>query len=266
MDSLGTYLFLYALVDASDGEDSLQPCLAGLQGVEVDEPPYLLRVGRLGLVVSRVPAATFSPVRLEANLQDVDWLEPRARAQAAVLAQVFARQAVLPMRFGTLFSSEAAVAEAFTDRQEELLAELAACAGQEEWTVRFCANPEAEVDRRAAEQVEAAARQAGRGAQYLLRRRLALRGQQEVLEALQARAVAEASCLQAHALGVAAASTEVNGLAGGQRSLLSCVYRIRQAARAAFLAELAASRQRLAGDGLTVLHSGPWPPRPQAAG
>lgn len=262
-------LLLYALLDTHDWADeaevaSLQECLAELPGVHRGEPPSVMTIGRLGAVASAVPLAEFAGPALEANLENIRWLEPRARAHADVIQAAFARQPVLPMRFGTLFSTASRMALDLGGQSGALLDQLEAIRDQEEWTIRFCANPEALLEQMAAD-VMAQSQNPGRGAQYLLQRRFALNGRSDMLNRLTALAVEAHEALARHALRTTRARSEVTGAPGGGRSLLSVVYTIARADRPTFLGELERVSARLSREGFTVLHSGPWPPAPASA-
>jgi hypothetical protein len=253
--------FVHGLIDTGEWADqgeALRERLAWVDGVEPGSRPRVHPLDRLGVLLSAVPLAEYAGPDLERKMEDMAWLEPRARAHAAVIAAAFELQAVLPFRFGTLFSSAEAMAAELAPQQSHFLAALSAARDQEEWTVRFCANPDRVAQQMAEESLEAA-EGAGRGAQYLLRRRVALRGRSGVMEQLIARAAEGHRTLEAHALHSAAVRTEIAGLPGGDRSLLSRVYTIRRADRQRFLDELERVSARLAGSAISALHSGPWP-------
>lgn len=254
-------LFVYGLVSTNcsmDEGEELRQTLAEALAVEPGEAVRLLEVGRLGVLVSAVPLDQYSEPYLERNLEDVAWLEPRARAHAEVITRAFTCQPVLPMRFGILFSTKERLAEALKPMEDDLMAVLAAAEGREEWTVRLCANPEALLERMAAE-TQAESEKAGRGAQYLLRRRLCLQGRPEMTARLLGLAEEGHAALARLALHVSAVRTEVTGLPGGQRSLLSRVYEIAQPRREEFLTELERVGERLGPEGFSTVHSGPWP-------
>jgi hypothetical protein len=254
-------LFLYGVVDPrdwTDAGDALRRAVADMPGVSPMGHPEVLVVGRLGVLVSRVPLAEFSGERFEANLEDVSWIGPRARAHFGVTSMAFLLQPVLPMRFGTLFSTPERMEEGLTCLEAELLEQLEAIRGLEEWTVRVCANPERQVEQAAAAHVSGD--QAGRGSQYLLRRQMALKGRSEMTARLTDLAAKAHAALEPLACRVTAAQAEVSGLPGGQRSLVSRVYVIGRERRQEFLAAAERLGETLAREGLTLIHSGPWPP------
>jgi hypothetical protein len=86
--------------------------------------------------LSRVSQSEFCGSPGEKNLQDLAWLAPRACRHEAVLEQVMRMGAVLPARFGTLFSSMASL-ESFMRLHESAMGRfLERVAGQEEWAVK----------------------------------------------------------------------------------------------------------------------------------
>jgi hypothetical protein len=86
--------------------------------------------------LSRVSPSEFCGPTGEKNLQDLAWVAPRACRHQAVLEQVMALGAVLPARFGTLFSSTASL-ESYMGKHEAAMARfLERVAGQEEWAVK----------------------------------------------------------------------------------------------------------------------------------
>ena len=92
--------------------------------------------GRVAAVLSRVSQSEFCGPAGEKNLQDLAWLAPRACRHQAVLEQVMRLGAVLPARFGTLFSSTASL-ESFMRQHEAAIARfLERVGGQEEWAVK----------------------------------------------------------------------------------------------------------------------------------
>lgn len=256
-----TCWFVYGLIDTADWRDAgaaARELLDQLPGVETGLNPTLVCAGRLGIVASAVPLNEYAGPNLEANLEDLHWLEGRARAHAAVIAALFEQQPIVPLRFGTLFSSVDRMVEELGRREAGVLAQLDAGRDQEEWTVRFCANPD-QVAQQMAERASAGGGAGGQGAQYLLRRRMALKGRAQVAQRLVERAAQAHGALERLALESNPARTEIAGLSGGARSLLSRVYRIRRADRDQFLEAVGQHESELAHEGLTTLCSGPWP-------
>ncbi|MGA2541785.1 MAG: GvpL/GvpF family gas vesicle protein [Verrucomicrobiota bacterium] len=115
-------------------------------GLEEPHPPFFRRSGRVAAVVSRVSPSEFCGPTGEKNLQDVAWLAPRACRHQAVLEQLMRLGAVLPARFGTLFSSTASL-ESFMGRHGAAIGRfLERVRGQEEWAVKGFLDPQARAE------------------------------------------------------------------------------------------------------------------------
>jgi hypothetical protein len=105
-------------------------------GIDEPHPPFFWRNGRVAAVLSRVSQSQFCGLAGEKNLQDLAWVAPRACRHEAVLEQVMRLGAVLPARFGTLFSSMASL-ESFMRQHEAAIGRfLERAGGQEEWAVK----------------------------------------------------------------------------------------------------------------------------------
>ncbi|HEY5177531.1 MAG TPA: GvpL/GvpF family gas vesicle protein [Terriglobales bacterium] len=87
-------------------------------------------------VVSEVAREDFCGPAEELHLQQLDWVAPRAVRHEAVMEEVMAYSPILPLPFGTLFSSAETLAE-FVDRHRETIALfLRRVADRREWSVK----------------------------------------------------------------------------------------------------------------------------------
>ncbi len=90
-------------------------CLCKATATPVDEisagpdQPFLYRFENLAAVVKRVPLEEFAGAEAEQRMQQLEWLGPRVQEHEALIEGVLRVSPVLPARFGTLFSSEAAL-------------------------------------------------------------------------------------------------------------------------------------------------------------
>ena len=104
---------------AAVAESGVSPSLFSV-GIDEPHPPFFRRSGRVAAILSRVAQSEFCGPTGEKNLQDLAWLAPRACRHEAVLEQVMRLGAVLPARFGTLFSSTASL-ESFMRQHEDAI-------------------------------------------------------------------------------------------------------------------------------------------------
>lgn len=101
-----------------------------------EDPVEIRRVAGLRVILSRVPLERFAGPEAEQRLADLDWLVPRAQAHDRVIARAMDSVSVLPLSFGTLFSSLEALALEVADRRRTLLDFFDRMAGREEWAVK----------------------------------------------------------------------------------------------------------------------------------
>jgi hypothetical protein len=91
----------------------------------------------LSLVVADVPAAIYSPAALERRLADREWVSRCGAAQHAVSEALAKRDTVIPLRFLTLFSTEAKAVSALRRSKAGLVKTMARVKGREEWVLRI---------------------------------------------------------------------------------------------------------------------------------
>lgn len=124
--------YVYAVGDAT--------ALAGLReltGIE-DAPVHCAVAGRLCGLTSAVSVQAFRAVQQATEVTEHGWLADAVRAHERVALHALERAPILPMRFGTVYSSLDDVHAMLLRHQASLLAELQRLAGGAEWclTVR----------------------------------------------------------------------------------------------------------------------------------
>ncbi|MGD0696770.1 MAG: GvpL/GvpF family gas vesicle protein [Terriglobia bacterium] len=87
-------------------------------------------------IVCEVLQEDFCGPAAEQRMQELAWLGPRACRHEAVVEMVMRRSPVLPVRFGTLFSSREALAEFLEMHRDTISLFLLRVANQEEWSVK----------------------------------------------------------------------------------------------------------------------------------
>jgi hypothetical protein len=125
---------------AAVAESGVSPSLFSV-GIDEPHPPFFRRSGRVAAILSRVAQSEFCGPAGEKNLQDLAWLAPRACRHEAVLEQVMRLGAVLPARFGTLFSSTASLESFMRQHEDAIRRFLERVRGQEEWAVKGFLDP-----------------------------------------------------------------------------------------------------------------------------
>lgn len=235
---------------------------AGLAGVDPRHEVFLVEEEGLAALVSRVSLAEFGERPLHDNLNDVGWLEEKARAHEHVLDVALRRGVVVPLRLCTIYSGEEQVREMLDRECAVMMDALERLEGRAEWGVKAIAEPGA-LERAASERAGDGPEQneASRGAAYMNQRRREARAQADGEE------IAHEWATAIHDLLADAASeallnpiqrAEVSGHEGDM--LLNGVYLVEDDAVASFssLVDRLAEEQRPRG--VAVELTGPWPP------
>jgi hypothetical protein len=233
-------------------------------GVDPAFPVDCVEEDDLAAIVSRVPLAEFGEAHLRENLNDVSWLEEKARAHERVLDEALQRGTVVPMRLCTIYSGEEQVREMLRGERDVLLDALRRLEGTAEWGVKVIAEPGA-LERVAAERagVDAGEDEAelSRGAAYMNRKRRLARTREEELQLAEdwAREVhGELAEAAREALLNPLQRPDISGYEGDM--LLNGVYLVEDRCLGEFraLVERLTDDYRALGVGLEL--TGPWPP------
>jgi Gas vesicle synthesis protein GvpL/GvpF len=224
----------------------------------VDNNPEVLRdadpqlrvvaLGELAAVAEPVDVSQYEGERLEQNLNDRQWLENAVRHHEKVIEDLLARTAVVPMRFGSIFSDEDGLRSMLEENMTAFASLLQRVRGRTEWGVRILANADALV-----RQLAPSAKTATSGGDYLRNRRAELEAADQVTT------VAGRIADDIHAQ-LTTAADEAAVLQPRQPSpqlLLSAAYLVSTADHERFLTCLRELQDAHAGVELDL--SGPWP-------
>lgn len=127
---MSTGIYLFCLTPA----DPL-PEIAGT-GIDELHPLFVETIEGVCAILSEVVLEDFSGPDARERLEDLAWIGPRALRHEEVIMVVMRRSSVLPVRFGTVFSSLEAMAESLRLRQDVLAQFFLAAAGKKEWTIK----------------------------------------------------------------------------------------------------------------------------------
>ena len=131
--------YVYGIVRGDAGPLDISPPGEGLAGIDPDYPVYTTSYRAIQAVVSKVSLQEFGPQVLEKNLNDLSWLEAKARAHQGVLEAVLADRVVIPMRFCTIYRSEDGIQQKLSQYYDHFVADLAHLEGKQEWGVKvYC--------------------------------------------------------------------------------------------------------------------------------
>ena len=134
--SLGIYLF--CLTPAVP-----RPEIAGT-GIDGEHPLFIEVIGEVAAVLAEVNIEDFSGPEAQKKMEDLKWVAPRALRHEEVVLSTMEQGPVLPVRFGTVFSSIEAAAEPLRQRQDVLMKFFQDTIDKKEWTLKgYVGRPQA---------------------------------------------------------------------------------------------------------------------------
>ncbi|MHB8621097.1 MAG: GvpL/GvpF family gas vesicle protein [Chloroflexota bacterium] len=255
----GALTYVYCLLPAGARVDT-----EGVGAMDSRWPLRLLSAGPLQAAVSHV-GAEFEADRLNAAVQDIEWLSPRALCHHDVVDSLY-RQCpdVLPLAFGVIFQSDASFLGRLLADQDRFVALLDTLRGREEWDLKLARDASifaAALARESAPLRELTAELAGKppGTAFMLKKKL------ERLGVDEARAVSLGIREDVHRrLSAVAVASQVEDLAIAGRPRptaleLRSAYLVERGASAALHREAEALAGRYGPSGYVFDLSGPWP-------
>jgi hypothetical protein len=259
----GCGYYVYGIVEG----DSSQP-VEGLpeEGIDPAYPVYALPYQGIQAVVSRVSLQEFGQERLEANLNDIKWVEAKVCAHQGVLEAVLARRTLIPMKFCTIYRSEERVQEMLAQYHADLANTLSRLAGKQEWGVKVYFDREAlaqKVDEISDKVKALKSKMATKssGAAYFLKKKL----EETIAEEIE-RLSDEAAQRSHDLLSSQADASTINSLQSKEitgrkeEMLLNGVYLVAEDTLAAFRIQLADLEKEYGDLGFHYEMTGPWPP------
>jgi len=253
---LGYYVYGVARAGEADVPDDLA-------GIDPGRPVTVLEHEGLVALTSRVSLAEFGEEELRENLNDVEWLEEKARSHERVLDEALARMTVVPLRLCTIYRGEAQVRQMLSREHEVFADALDYLVDKAEWSVKLVAEPGALTRAADAGRGRNDDDDAGttRGTAYMRDRGREARTREEVDRVAEDWAGGVHDRLAsraAEALVNPLQNPEVSGHAGDM--LLNGVYLVEDVEIDSFRAEVDDLAEEYRERGASVELSGPWPP------
>jgi gas vesicle protein GvpL/GvpF len=248
--------YVYGVVSAAGAE--LPP---DVPGVDSRHTAMLIEHRGLAAIVSPVSLEEFGEEQLHENLNDVSWLEEKARAHERVLDEALSRMTVVPMRLCTIYRGSPQVEEMLDSEREVFVDALRRLEGKAEWGVKLIAEPGA-LDRAAATGGSPAdSGEVSAGTAYMRGKSLEAKIREEAdrIAAEWAEDVhGRLAGLVAEALLNPLQNPEVSGHEGDM--LLNGVYLVADDEVEAFHATAEQLGEEYEERGVAVELTGPWPP------
>jgi hypothetical protein len=106
---------------------------AGLAAIDPSASVVAIRCGELEALASRIPRGGFE----SEQSTDPAWVIPRALAHERLIERMAMQGPILPVRFGSLFSTDQALSEWVARNGQAMIRYLAHVVGKEEWTIKI---------------------------------------------------------------------------------------------------------------------------------
>lgn len=243
----GTGCYLYAVVDG-DGTGAG----AGSPGVSPDASVRLLQADGLTAVVSDVELAWLATLSTATDVDESSPLTLAVRAHDEVVDTAFRAGPVVPMRFGTVLTDDAAAVELVRRHAPALRQELARLSGVKEWGVKLTAVVD-DTGGAAADDDEPVTS----GRDYLVTRSRRRTARAEADERLREVVRHVQRSLAADAVEVVAGPVRRDATT---HVLLNESYLVPTAEEQQFIGGCEALAEHAAAAGLRLERTGPWPP------
>ena len=234
-----------------------------LAGADERSPVLFCHSPAATAVLSELPLEEFRGPAAEARTQDLAWVAPRACRHEQVIEALMPYSPVLPMPFGTLFSSLVALRRFLQVNAAAISEFLDHVADQEEWAVKGFLDRDKARQSVLEQELAAHAGQWARlspGRRYIERRRLQREVDGKLSSWLQATCGTLAEDLRRQASGFAKRKVLDTGEAkNGSTQVLNWAFLLPRNAVETFRQQIQQAGERHAAEGLTLELFGPWP-------
>jgi hypothetical protein len=257
IEKTGVYLYCFTRADAVKGIKS--------PGIDDSQRVSGLRVKGIAAVFSRVPLREFVGDAARRHLENPAWVLPRACRHEWVVEEVMGRSPVLPVRFGSIFTSTRLLGELLETKSWEISLFLELLSDKEEWSVKCFADldqsrdwllrsdPEFIEKRKHAPSIP--------GALYWHERHLRLQADKKARQGWRAAAEQVCRALKDHAHKSCPLRLQPRNVSGRREEMIyNCAFLLSRDSVANFQARVESANAARRGQGITVELSGPWPP------
>ena len=216
--------------------------------------------------MSRVSLQEFGQEELEANLEDIQWVESKVLAHQGVLETVLVSRTLVPMRFCTIYRSESRVQEMLAQHYDDFVDALEHLEGEQEWGVKVYCDGETLAQRVGKisdriKELQAEMEQKSSGAAYFLKKKMDETIAEEVERVSDEYAQRSHDRLSSHAEEAVINPLQSRKLTGRQEAMvLNGAYLVAEEQLAGFRAELESLEGEYSDLGFSYEMTGPWPP------
>lgn len=253
----GIYLYCFARADAVQGIQST--------GIDGSQPVGGLCVKDVAAVFSRVSPREFIGDAARSHLKDPAWVLPRIRRHEWVIEEVMGRSPVLPVRFGSMFTSTRPLRDLLDRNGREISWFLDLLSDKEEWSVKCFADLDKSRDWLLSSDSEFLQKRrhapSSPGARYFHERHLHLQADKKARQCWPAVAKQVGNELKDHAHKTCPLRLQPRNVSGRREEMIfNCAFLLRRENLTDFQAHVESFDADFREQGIAVALSGPWPP------
>jgi hypothetical protein len=259
--------YVYGIVgDVGERNQVFQKKPGFSKGIDPAHPVYTLPYQAIQAIVSKVSLQEFGQEELEANLEDIQWVEAKVLAHQRVLEAVLADHTLVPMRFCTIYRSESGVQEVLAKHYDDFVEALAHLKGKQEWGGKVYCDGQTLAQRvgessNKVKELKAEMEEKSSGAAYFLKKKVYDVITEEVEQASDEYAQRSHDRLSSHAEEAVVNPLQSKELTGRDEAMvLNGAYLVAEERLTAFRAELESLKEEYGDLGFIYEMTGPWPP------
>ncbi len=112
----------------------------GKESIALGDDIFCLKIGSLTAYTTQVSSKEFGQQEFEANLKNIDWVKNKALLHQQLVDQVFKQVAIIPLKFGSVFSSIEQLKATIEPKTEHYIHLLNQIDGKSEWSLKLYYN------------------------------------------------------------------------------------------------------------------------------
>lgn len=216
----------------------------------------------LSILASSVPANEYAEEIIEAHKDDANWVLPRVAASAAVIASVFEQVEIIPLKFGTIFSTVERLHARLSSQEATFCHMLEDLRGKEEWGLKIFGYVERHIETVIGQEV-ALALQKGMtpGRLYLFKKQVGRSSRKQAEDRLRKAVNTARQFLLDHGyVALPGSIAREQRLPDGATPLFKGAYLVARNARDHFISLIDDLQTQWAQEHLVMTLSGPWAP------
>ncbi|MBM7623906.1 GvpL/GvpF family gas vesicle protein [Sporohalobacter salinus] len=124
-------IYLYCVLNTTEELD------IDILGIDNEHRPYVIPCGQVGVLVSEILMSEFGQRELAKKVQDLSWLQRKAKRHEKVIEKAMNQTSVIPLTFGIIFKKEIRLKENIRQVLPEIRETFESIKDHEEWGLKL---------------------------------------------------------------------------------------------------------------------------------